>query len=221
MNILIIADSHIPFEHRKYLDFCCRQRDKYKCSKVVHIGDLVDNHACSYWEHNPNGYSPKHEHDKALKKLKVWYKEFPRVLLCKGNHDILIDRQAISKGLPEIYIRTFEEIWELPKGWIYDWKHFIHGVCFEHGTGYSGLYPHAQILKTNRCSTVIGHIHSVAGIYFSANDTDLIFGLAVGGGFDRKKYPFWYSRDFRNKPILGCGIIEDSGRKPRFEPMKL
>jgi len=78
-TILIIGDTHEPFCHPRYLDFCKRQRDKYKPKHIVHIGDEVDNHAISYHEHNPEGYSPKDEADLAEERLHKWYKEFPRL----------------------------------------------------------------------------------------------------------------------------------------------
>lgn len=39
-NTLVVADTHIPFEKKGYLEFCKRIYDYYKCTRVVHIGDL-------------------------------------------------------------------------------------------------------------------------------------------------------------------------------------
>ena len=221
MNILVIGDSHEPFCHKNYLGFCKEVQRKHKCKKVVHVGDLVDNHSISYHEHHPDGLSPFEEIKLAKKKLKRWYKAFPELMLCKGNHDILVKRKAITYGLSELVVRDFREIWEIPAKWEYGWNFNIYGVRFEHGTGYSGLYPQSNAAKSNRQSTVIGHCHSVAGDIWSANDKDIIYGLSVGCGIDRKAYSFWYGRDFKNKPILGCGLIEDNGKQPRFIPMEM
>jgi len=86
-NILVIGDTHQPFEHRHYLSFCKETQKKYKCKTVVHIGDLVDNNAISYHEHDPNGWSPADEKKEADKHLKPWFKAFPTLKLCRGNHD--------------------------------------------------------------------------------------------------------------------------------------
>ena len=64
-NVLIIGDSHLPFEHRNYLEFCKGIQQRCKCKKVVHIGDFVDNHAISYHEHDPDGWSPANEMEEA------------------------------------------------------------------------------------------------------------------------------------------------------------
>ena len=60
-NVLIIADTHCPWEHPGYLDFCNDIKKRVKCTQVVHIGDLVDNHSISYHEHDPDGWSPADE----------------------------------------------------------------------------------------------------------------------------------------------------------------
>lgn len=215
----MLGDTHIPFERKDYLDFCVQIKRKYKCQKVVHIGDLVDNHAINYHEHDPDGRSPKDEFDKAKERIKKWIKAFPEVLICRGNHDDLVSRKGRTYGFPSLVFKEFNEIWGLPKSWVLKWNHTINGIRFEHGTGYSGLYPQAQASKNNRQNTVIGHCHSVAGVIYSANDISLIYGMSVGCGIDRKQYAFWYGKDFKNKPILGCGVTIDG--IPKFEPMKL
>ena len=60
-TVLVIGDTHLPFEHKDYLAFCQRIHKAFKCTDVVHIGDLVDNHSISYHEHDPNGLSPEDE----------------------------------------------------------------------------------------------------------------------------------------------------------------
>ena len=220
MNILVVGDTHIPFEHKNYLEFCKDIEKSFKCDKVVHIGDLVDNHSISYHDHDPNGYSPLEEFKNSKSIVSKWQQAFPKMNICKGNHDILIERQFITKGIPRIYARQVEDIFDYPKSWSYEWKHYISGICFEHGTGYGGQFPHINAAKNNRCKTVIGHCHSISGSHYLANDRDMIWGMAVGCGIDRMKYAFWYSRDFKNKPILGCGVVLENGKEAHFVPMK-
>ena len=220
-SVLVIADTHIPFEHRNYLDFCLDMKQRCKCKTVIHIGDLVDNHAISYHEHDPNGQSAGDEHKIAMKHLRQWYKAFRKLKLCRGNHDRLVDRKGKTAGLPTIVFQPFRKIWSLPSGWEDDWEFKINNVLYEHGTGYSGKYPHMTAAINNRCSTVIGHVHSVAGIEWLANSRDCLFGMSVGCGVDRRTYAFAYGRDFKRKPILGCGIVTDMGRYCQFMPMSL
>src|SRR3990167_4579601 len=99
-NVLVIADTHIPFEKKGYLDFCRRIHKAYKCVRIIHIGDLVDNNAISYHEQDPDGWSPEDEMKESDKHLEEWFKAFPQVSLCLGNHDRLPDRKGKTVGLP-------------------------------------------------------------------------------------------------------------------------
>ena len=220
-NVLVIADTHIPFEHRNYLDFVIQTKKKFKCNIIVHIGDLVDNYSISYHEHDPDGKSPKDEMALADKKLKFWFKAFPKVKLCRGNHDRRADRKSKTIGLPSRCLRPFRSIWGLPDTWEDNWEYQIDGVRYVHGLGFSGKMPHLMACMTSRQSTVIGHCHTVAGVEWTASSRDIIFGMSVGCGLNRKTYAFAYERIFKKKPILGCGVVFNNGRDAQFIPMPM
>lgn len=222
-SILVIGDTHAPFVLDGYLEFCQRIHRELKCSDVVHIGDLVDNHSISYHEHCPDGYSPADEMRQTDAILKKWFKAFPTAYLCRGNHDALVNRKGKTNGLPERCFKEFRDIWGLPKGWKDDFHFTIDDVKYTHGTGYSGRNAHLQCAVDNRMSSVIGHLHSTAGIEYSANEVDCIFGMNVGCGVDRKSYAFDYGKDFKLKPIISCGVVEYTkhGANPRLFRMDL
>lgn len=206
-SVLVFGCTHIPFEHPQFLPFLKRIQKSFNCVEVVHLGDLVDNHSISYHEHDPDLWSPADEMEKVDKKLKKWFKEFPTLKLCRGNHDRMIDRKSKTAGLPSRVFRQFRDIWQLPKGWKDDWEFIIDNVKYIHGSGYSGNYGHIQASYDNRMSTVIAHLHSVSGVEYVANNESLVFGMAVGCGVDRKSIAFTYGREFKRKPILSCGVI--------------
>ena len=58
--------------------------------------------------------------------------------------------------------------------------------------------------------TVIGHTHSSAGVHYTANERDTIFGMNVGCGIDVKRYAFAYGKDFPRKPIISCGVVSST-----------
>jgi predicted phosphodiesterase len=221
LNVGVIGDTHFPFCHPDYLDFCYDVFDKFGCSEIVHIGDEVDNHAISYHESNPDGESAGKESDKAFEDLQKWYKVFPDVKVCIGNHTALHYRKAKTSGLPDRFIKTYEEVWSAPKGWKWslDWE--INNVLFTHGTGSSGQMGAMNRAKDNRQSTVIGHVHSFGGVLYSASERDLIFGLNVGCGIDVNSYAMEYGKTFAKRPTLGCGVVLDGGRIGLFVPMDL
>ena len=222
-NTLAIGDLHCPFEHRDYLDFCKRIHKAFKCSRVVFIGDLVDNHAISYFESDPDGWSPENEMKEAERHLKPWQKAFPNAYICLGNHDRLPDRKGKTAGLPRRCFRKFREMWNLPKGWIDDFEFEFEGVLYKHGTGYSGKYSHIQVCYDARQSCVIGHTHATLGVEYIANSKQIIFGVNVGCGIRRKAYAFAYGKEFKRKPIVGCGVISatSKGVNAQVIPMEM
>ena len=167
-NVGIVGDTHFPFCHPKYLDFCYEVFNKFQCSEIVHIGDEVDNHAISFHETNPNGESASKEAIMAMQQLNIWYKRFPNVKVCIGNHSALHKRKAIANGLPERFIKSYEDAWEAPKGWKWALEWEIDGVLYTHGTGSSGQAGAINRARDARQSTVIGHIHSFGGVLYSS-----------------------------------------------------
>jgi hypothetical protein len=220
-NVLVIGDQHLPFGHNNYLDFCEKQYKKYNCSTAVFIGDIIDAHAISYHEHNPNGMSAGDELKAAINILKQWYKVFPNAYVTPGNHDCLIQRRSITHGLPSQLFKSFAEIIEAPKGWKFAHSFDIDGVLYTHGTGGGGDNAYMQRAMKYRQSTVIGHFHSSLGVKYMASHKDLIFGMAVGSGIDIKSYAMEYNKDFLNRPIIGCGVVLDNGRMGIPIPMEL
>lgn len=219
-NILVIGDTHEPFTKKGYLEFCRSMQEKYNCGTVVHIGDLTDNHAVSYHEHNPDGKSPRDEFKLALDRCKRWYHTFPNVKICIGNHDALPFRKAFTAGLPSNWLKSYQEILESPKTWEWDFVHNLNGVIFQHGTGMSGEMAAVNAARENRQSTVIGHLHTVCNTRFLASFKDLIFGVTVGCGIDHSAYAFAYGKEQTRKPVIACAVILD-GKTPINLPMPI
>ena len=217
-NVLVIPDTHFPFEKKGILEHCLRMQRKYDCGTVVHIGDEVDLCGVSQWEKDPDGFSPGTEATLAQQKMKTWYKAFPEVSVCIGNHTSRPFRLARANGLPKKFIKSYEEAWEAPSGWKWAEHWEYNGVLYTHGTGSSGETGALKIATRHRQNTVIGHIHSSAGIQYSASKIDLVWGMQVGGALDDKSYAAYYAKDQLKKSIVGCGIVID-GKLPIFEPL--
>jgi predicted phosphodiesterase len=220
-NIGIIGDTHEPFCHPGYLNFCQEVFDRFACNTIVHIGDEVDNHALSYHDHDPDGMGASKEAELAQKAMERWYKVFPEVKVCVGNHSALPFRKAMTHGIPKRFLKTYEEIWSAPKGWKWELQWEIDNVLYEHGTGSSGANGHRNRAVANRQSTVIGHSHSFGGVSYMASRNDIIFGMNVGCGIDTDAYAMAYGKQFPKKPTLGCGVVLDGGKIAIFVPMDL
>ena len=220
MKVLVIADMHLPFEHNKYLRFLKAQYKRWECDTVVCIGDLVDNHAISYHEKDPDGLGAKDEEDLAIEKAHRLYDAFPNVYHCLGNHDRLPKRKTKTAGLSSRACRSFKELYEAPSGWSVSGSHILDGVEYSHGeqsTSQSGWQNHC---KDSGISTVTGHAHSIGGVRYHSTPKGFMFSMRVGCGIDKDTYAMAYAKHNKNKPVIGCGVVID-GKEAYFIPMDI
>jgi predicted phosphodiesterase len=220
MNTLAIGDLHLPFTHKKALDFTKKLRDKYKCERIVFMGDVVDLNTCSFHELSPDGLSSNDEIKRTRDALQPWIREYPSAYICIGNHDARPFRKASAAGISSTFIKSYGDIWGTPKEWKWDWSFEFDRVIYKHGSR-SGIYAYNDMARDNRKNTVTGHIHASAGIHYMSSDHDLIWGMGVGCLINIKEYAFHYAKDYPRRPILGSGVVLDNGRLPIFEAMKL
>ena len=89
----IIGDTHLPYELDGYMDWCKSIFDSEGVNKVVHIGDLFDNHALSFHDSEPALKGAKGEYIDALERLEPWKETFPQMIHINGNHDAIPARQ--------------------------------------------------------------------------------------------------------------------------------
>jgi len=217
----IIGDTHLPYEKEGYLEFCQDTFEAWDCDRIVHIGDLIDHHAMSFHDSEPQLKGAYCEFMNAKERLQPWIEAFPELTMTEGNHDIIPARHLRKLGIdPETWLRDFKEVYELPETWDIVQAVWIDDVLYHHGgtaTGVNGFRLDAQHRMVN---TVTGHAHSNAGISASASDHRLVWGMAVGCGIDVKSMAFAYGKHFKQKPIIACGIVID-GIEPHVEYMDL
>lgn len=206
-NVLVISDAHLPFEHPDALRFCREIQEKYNCGTVVNIGDIIDNYAISRYDKDPSSMAISAEYEEVLRKLKAWYKTFPEVKVCIGNHEARLFKKVALAGLPISWLKDLKSILEAPSEWTFEFSYDINGVLYTHGTNYSGDMAALNIARDNRQSTVIGHIHTAAGVRYLSNRNNTIFGMSVGCLVDDKSYAFAYGKENARKSILSCGVV--------------
>jgi UDP-2,3-diacylglucosamine pyrophosphatase LpxH len=207
-NVLIIGDLHLPFEIDEYFDFIVEQYEKWNCTDVVLIGDIIDNHYSSYHETSPDGMGAGQELEIAINKLKKWYQKFPKATVIIGNHDRLVYRKAFTSGISSKWIKEYREVLEVPN-WEFVEDYVLDEVLYVHGDG-----PTARTkMKNEMQSVVCGHRHSEQYVEFAVNPQQRIFGMQVGCGVDRTSYAMAYGKHFK-KPIIGCGLVLNNGLTP-------
>lgn len=222
-RVLVIGDTHCPGMLKRYPAFLSKIEKKYRCNRIVHIGDMVDNSAISFHDKHPGCSSASEEYKKAKKQVAELYKRFPKTSLLIGNHDALTERQATSAGLLPEWLKDFSQLWFVPTWEITPRFGYleIDGVRYEHGdAGKGGQFSSVKTSRVRFQSTVMGHYHADAGAWWTANGQTKIFGLNPGVGMDHKLLQFEYGMKFTSKPMVGCGVVLD-GRLPIFEPMDL
>ena len=207
-NILVIGDLHEPFCLDGYLDFCLEQYETFNCNQVIFIGDILDNHAFSYHEPDPDGMSAGNELDLAIKKVQKWYDAFPYADVTIGNHDRMCSRKRFTAGIPSAWIKTYNEVLETPN---WNWVESIiyDDVLYEHGEGGQAQSK----AKNNLMSSVCGHTHTEAYTRWYVGKRFRVFGMQVGCGVNSKSYAAAYAKNYK-KQAIGCGVVLNNGTLP-------
>ena len=218
-RILAFGCTHFPYQHVDALDFIAALLRSLKPDRVVHMGDEVDMHAMSFHEHNPNLPSAKDETDLAAAYVQDLYELVPRLDLLESNHGSLHLRKSIAAGIPNRFVRSYNDAWEVGKGW--RWHDDLTldtpmgAVYFHHGKRSNVL----AASKEESMSMVQAHYHTKMGAQFWGNSRNLYFAAQTGCLIDRKKLAFAYGRNAVTKPLLGALLIEEG--KPIVVPMLL
>jgi len=198
-RILVIGDIHAPFEHPDYLNHCKEAYAKFACNQVIFIGDIIDSHASSRHESDPDGYSPRTELDIAVERLQKWKEAFPMADVVIGNHDRIVMRKAFSSMIPSVWIKSFNEV----LGTEWNWSHSVEydGVLYIHGEGAT-----AKTRAKNEMQSIVqGHRHTEMEVVHLTGK-EHIFGMQTGCGVDATSYAMAYAKNYK-KPALGVGIV--------------
>lgn len=198
-RILVIGDIHAPFEHPNYLNHCKEAYAKFACNQVIFIGDIIDSHASSRHESDPDGYSPRTELDIAVERLQKWKEAFPVADVVIGNHDRIVMRKAFSSMIPSVWIKSFNEV----LGTEWNWSHSVQydSVLYIHGEGAT-----AKTRAKNEMQSIVqGHRHTEMEVVHLTGK-EHIFGMQTGCGVDATSYAMAYAKNYK-KPALGVGIV--------------
>ena len=217
--VLVISDLHIPYHHKDSFDFLREIKKQFKPDFVVNIGDLLDFHAISFHEHNPDLPSIGDELTVSKNYIKELESIFPNVTEVHSNHSSLVYRRAIKYGMSAQFLRPYGEFLGTKKWqWVDDLKlQMCNGksVYFTHGRSADVL----KVSQTMAMNCVQGHYHTKFSIGYWANPDDLYWGMQVGCLINQKSMAFSYAKNFNTRFVLGCGIILNG--VPRLLPMVL
>jgi hypothetical protein len=202
------------------LEFCIETFTAWSCDTYVHIGVIIDHHSLSFHDSEPMLKGAHGEMLDARERLKRWYEAFPTLTITGGNHDLIPARQLFKLGMAaEIWMKPLNEVYEMPDGWEIVDTVVIDDILYHHGGTATGVNGFRNDAEARMRSTVTGHNHSNFGVSYTATDQELVYGLAVGCGVDNNSMAMAYGKNFKKKPVVGCGVVIDG--VPYAEPMDL
>jgi len=218
-RILVISDMHVPYHHKDSIEFLREIKKEYKPDMIVNIGDLLDFHAISMHEHNPDLFSAGHELKEAKKYIKELEDIFPKMVEVDSNHSSLVYRRALKFGMSKEFLKDYGDFLGTKK---WEW---IDDLTLTLSNGSRCFFTHgrsADVLKVSQTmgmSCVQGHYHTKFLISYWANPDNIFFGMNVGCLINQKSMAFAYAKNFKTRFIIGCGMIIDG--IPRLMPMIL
>ena len=219
-SVLVISDLHIPYHHPDAFDFLTALKKKYKPDLVVNIGDELDQHALSFHDSNPDLMSAGDELRCSKRYIKELEKIFPEMTLVHSNHSSLVYRRALKHGLPVDYLRSYNEYLNVSNKW-----KWVDDLRITLSDGTRAFFTHgmsADVLRLSMqmgCHVIQGHYHSKFSIGYFSNPDALIWSMQVGCLTSQKSMAFDYAKNFKNRFIVGCGMIIEG--QPKLMPMVL
>tara|TARA_R100000951_G_scaffold74532_1_gene62809 strand:+ start:5765 stop:6478 length:714 start_codon:yes stop_codon:yes gene_type:complete len=199
-RILVIGDLHEPFCLSGYREHCIDTYERYNCNQVIFIGDLVDNAFASFHETQAELPAGQDELDFAIAKIQQWYESFSEATCIIGNHDRIIARKLVRAGVPQKWLKSYNEVLGTPN---WNWVERIEfdGVQYLHGEGGTATTK----VKNDMQSTVQGHIHTQAYVTWFSGQKQL-FAMQCGSGVDRESLAMSYAKAFKTQQIA-CGVV--------------
>ncbi len=219
-KILVISDTHAPFHHKDCPRFLVALKTKFKPTRIIHIGDEVDNHGISFHDSDPDLMSAGDELKASQKFCQLLQNMFPVMDILHSNHGSLSYRRGKSGGIPRHYLKDYNDVLMVDKRW--QWHEEIE---INISPSQTILFRHqfsANILKSAEqlgCCVVQGHYHSKFEIAYTSSPRSLNWGMTVGCLIDKKALAFEYNKLQLKRPILGVGLIENG--QPYLQPMYL
>jgi len=207
--ILCFSDTHYPANHPDTYRFLEAVANKYKPTRVMQLGDLIDGHSLSNHDHNPDMPSPGEEVERTISLLQYLYGLFPKVDCLWGNHCLLFERRALKYGLPRCALRDLKDIIKAPSGW--QWHNDLRinvdkdkQIYFTHYRS-SGLMALAQ---WEGCSALQGHYHHLHQLSYWRNSSgNVLWNGFCGALVDDQHMAMLYAKNILKRSSLGCTVI--------------
>lgn len=209
-RILFISDMHIPYHHKDLIPFLKHLKAKYQPTRVICLGDELDQHSLSFHDSDPDLPNAGDEIRRALPVIKEVFELFPVMDIIESNHGSLVWRKAKTNGIPKHYIKTYNDVLGVDEGW--KWS-FDLTLTLTNG---QKVYVHhgksSDVVKLGQqmgMHAVQGHYHNTFKVDYWGNPTGLYFGMQCGCLVDDSSLAFSYNNVNIQRPVIGTGLIID------------
>lgn len=226
-SYLVIPDTHFPWEAEGCLQWLSNIKKIFKIpdDNIYHTGDLLDMYAFSMHPKGPDlPLTPNLEIEHCQKKILLWSKVFPKLKICMANHESRYWRKASLADIPSQVLRSLKEVFKYPTEWEIRDHWIVNGskqkFMIQHGEGFSGKTGHMDAAMVNGMSTVIGHLHSFAGVNHIKTKGQSIWSCNAGALISADEYCFHYSKHSKFKVTNGALVVMDGGNCPMWLPYK-
>lgn len=226
-SILIISDNQLPAEHPDDLAFIKAVSKKHKIdltgkkSRIIHIGDEVDNTRLGKFDSNEDILSDADEIDVAGLKFRQYQKLIPKMDIMLSNHLVRYFKQAKKAGFSQKRLKPLHQLYGLKKGYVWHKRLILDlpnlGKClFQHGHQGDAL----MISKSLGMSVVSGHTHTKSYVQFWKDlNYKLRFAVQTGCLIDNTHAAYDYDKDNKFAPVHSLIVIING--MPKIEIMLL
>ena len=108
---------HIPYHHRDSFAFLWKVKKAFNCTNYLNVGDILDHHAGSFHESEPDALSPEDEYYAAQKYGRELQAMFPNMIISEGNHDKIPKRKLKTAGLPASMVGDYNALYGFKDSW--------------------------------------------------------------------------------------------------------
>lgn len=219
-RLLVLGDLHAPYHHRDAFAFMEAALDCYDPDEVVHIGDEVDWASQNYHEKIPGIPNPCEELRLVRKEMGKLYDLCPDMTVIHSNHGNLPSRKAQTIGFPPEFLRSKNDIYDIPEGWTYTFDYTAKlpkgdSVYICHGRTGNVV----NLSKTLGQNCIQGHYHSKMGVTFYGAPDRLRWGAQTGCLVNKDSLAMAYGKNSGAIPLLGSLMVIDGVPVPL--PMQL
>jgi len=214
-RILVIPDQHAPYHHPDTIAFLADVAAAIEPTRIINLGDEVDNHGLSMHDSDPNLDSAGMELSKAKEFLLELANLFPIMDICHSNHGSLVYRRSLKFGIPVEYIKAYRDIlFDDNEGDNWEWQSKIEltlpngdRVVFQNQSAGDTLLNAAH----ERANIVEGHEHGTFKVDYKKNAHGESYWVLISGCLiDEMSLAFAYGKIYAKKPVIGCSVIIDS-----------